>query len=362
MAVEDALSLNWKEQLRRTIRTPRELTDYIELTEEEILNIERIIKKYPMAITPYYASLMDKKNRNCPIRKMAIPVESEIDLSNLPDFEKEKEFIGKEKKPEESMVGLRREYNGKATILTTMRCQSYCRHCFRKYWLGSNETLSMAQIGEVVREIKEDKEIKEICISGGDPLVLPDNHLREVIFGLRDIPHVEVVRLYSRAPVNLPQRITSELIDILQEHPTLYFCTHFNHPKELTSQAMGACRNLVNHGIPVLNQAVLLKGVNDDTETMKELLWGLVKNKVKPFYLQHCIKQTGNDHLVTKVDVGTNIIRDLYCHMSAIAIPLYDVILYGGKALMMPDYVKEDDRGRYIQNLKGEKYYLKDLE
>ncbi len=358
------INLSWKEQLKGIIRTASELSKYINLTNEEMDDISKTIEVYPMAITPYYASLMDKNDRNCPIRRMVIPNKLENIVSlKLPDFEKEKEFV-KGKQPEESLVGLREEYDGKATILTTMNCQSYCRHCFRKYWIGkSNETLNLDQTRKVIDTISKKEEIKEVCISGGDPLILPDKYIAETINGLKDIKHVEVVRLYSRTPVTMPQRITPELIGILKQHPTLYFCTHFNHPKELTKEATNACRSLVDNGIPVLNQAVLLKGVNDDSKTMKELLWGLVKNKVKPFYLQHCIKQTGNDHLVTEVKVGTEIIRDLYCHMSAIAIPLYDVILYGGKALMMPDYVKEDETGeKYVENLKSEKSYLSDLE
>ena len=362
--LQDDRSLNWKEQLRRTIRTSEDLAKYIDLTNEEKDEITETIKVYPMAITPYYASLMDKKDRNCPIRRMAVPSKLElIGTSNLPNLEKEKEFVSKNNL-EESLTGLRQEFSGKATILATMKCQSYCRHCFRKYWIGrSNETLTIDQIKKVIKVIDGNKQIKEVCISGGDPLVLPDHYIGKVIGELKGLSHVEVVRLYSRSPVTMPQRITPKLIEELKQHPTIYFCTHFNHPKELTSEATSACRALVDNGIPVLNQAVLLKGVNDDSEVMRELLLGLVKNKVKPFYLQHCIKQTGNNHLVTRIDVGTKIIRDLYCHMSAIAIPLYDVILYGGKALMMPDYIKRDRDGReFIENLKGERSYLKDLE
>lgn len=361
--VEQAKTLSWQEQLRRTIRTPQELAEFIDLTADEMADIVETTKSYPMAITPYYASLMDKKDRACPIRIMAVPNKLEIlAAQSLPDFEKEKEFV-KGSNPEASLVGLRQEFDGKATILTTMMCQSFCRHCFRKYWLGrSNATLSLDHAQQAVEEIARTPSIKEICISGGDPLVLPDLYLDRIVTALGKIPHVEVVRLYSRTPVTMPQRITPQLIEILKKHPTLYFCTHFNHPKELTEESTRACRALVNNGIPMLNQAVLLKGVNDNSDTMKDLLWGLVKNKIKPFYLQHCIRQTGSDHLVTSVSAGTDIIRDLYCHVSAIAIPLYDVILYGGKALMMPDYRKTDAGGVYVENLKGEKSYLADLE
>ena len=348
---------NWQWQLQNAIKTPEQLSKYINLTEKEYKDIEKITETYKMSITPYYASLMDKYDTDCPIRKMVLPVIAELENTpQIPSSEKEESF--------EKVTGLRQEFKEKCTILLTLMCPNYCRYCFRKYWVGRmNNVLTYKQIDEVVKAINNNKQIEEVCISGGDPLMLSDEYIDYVLTKLKTVKHLGAIRLYTRTLAFLPQRITDNLVKVLKKHPTLYVCTHFNHPKELTREAMAACRKVVNNGMPIYNQSVLLKGVNDNSEVMRELFWGLVKNKVKPLYLQHCIKTMGNDHLVTKIDVGQKIIKDLYCHMSVLGIPLYDVILYSGKVLMMPDYVEKDEQGKkYFKNLHGEKFYLENLE
>lgn len=348
---------NWHWQLQNAIKTPEQLSKFINLNEKEYKEIEKITGTYKMSITPYYASLMDKDNPDCPIRKMVIPVMAELENTpQIPSSEKEESF--------EKVTGLRQEFKEKCTILLTLMCPNYCRYCFRKYWVGRmNNVLTYEQIDEVVKAIDDNKQIEEVCISGGDPLMLSDEYIDYVLTKLRTVKHLGAVRLYTRTLAFLPQRITDNLVRVLKKHPTLYVCTHFNHPKELTEEAMAACRKIVDNGMPIYNQSVLLKGVNDNSKVIRELFWGLVKNKVKPLYLQHCIKTMGNDHLVTKIDVGQKIIKDLYCHMSVLGIPLYDVILYSGKVLMMPDYVEKDEQGKkYFKNLHGEKFYLDNLE
>jgi len=348
---------NWQWQIKNAIKTPEQLSKYINLTKKELLDIEKVIKTYKMSITPYYAALMDKDNHSCPIRKMVLPTATELqNTPQIPSSEKEESF--------EKATGLRQEFKEKCTILLTLMCPNYCRYCFRKYWVGRvNNVLTYKQIDEVINTINRNKNIEEVCVSGGDPLILSDEYIDYVLTKLKTIKHLGAVRLYTRTLAFLPQRITDNLISIIKKYPTLYVCTHFNHPKELTDEAMLSCRKIINNGIPIFNQSVLLKGINDNSEVMRELLWGLVKNKVKPLYLQHCIKTMGNDHLVTKIDVGQNIIKELYCHMSALGIPLYDVILYSGKVLMMPDYVEKDEKGKkYFRNLHGEKFYLENLE
>lgn len=348
---------NWQWQLQNVIKTPEQLLKYINLTEKEYKDIKKITETYKMSITPYYASLMDKDNPNCPIRKMVLPVMAELENTpQIPSSEKEESF--------EKVTGLRQEFKEKCTILLTLMCPNYCRYCFRKYWVGRmNNVLTYEQIDEVVKAINDNKQIEEVCVSGGDPLMLSDEYIDYVLTKLKTVKHLGAVRLYTRTLAFLPQRITANLVKVIKKHPTLYVCTHFNHPKELTEEAMSACRKIVDNGMPIYNQSVLLKGVNDNSEVMRELFWGLVKNKVKPLYLQHCIKTMGNDHLVTKIDVGQKIIKDLYCHMSVLGIPLYDVILYSGKVLMMPDYVEKDEqRKKYFKNLHGEKFYLENLE
>lgn len=354
---ENRQDLVWKKQLNNSIRDVEELKKYITLTKKEANNISKVINTYKMSITPYYASLMNKKSSKCPIRRMVLPNIKEIcSIPRLPDMEQETSF--------EKARGLRQEFKKKCTILLTLSCPNYCRYCFRKYWVGrTSQVLTYKEIDNIVEILKNKSEIEEICLSGGDPLILSDEYISYVIKKIKEIKHVEVVRLYTRTLAFLPHRITDNLVNILKKHKGLYVCTHFNHPKEITPLTSKAIRKLVDNGIPVLNQSVLLKGVNDKTSVMRELLWKLVKNKVKPFYLQHCIRTMGNDYLVTKVDVGQKIIKDLYCDISTLAIPLYDVILYGGKALMMPNYLKTNKKGeKYFTNKKGEKFYLKDME
>jgi len=322
----------WKKQLANLIRTPDELKKILDLSDNECNEIKKVVDVYRMSITPYYASLIDPKDNECPIRKMIIPNIHELDdTMSSPNLEKEKEY--------ETILGLREEYNGKATVLLTYMCPNYCRHCFRKYWVGkSNRTLSKDQIDDILNAIRNKTAIKEVCISGGEPLMVDDATIEHILCGLTKINHVKIVRVFSRIPIILPQRITEKLVEVLKKYPILYFCTHFNHKKELTSIAIESCKKLINAGIPVLNQTVLLKGINDNTETMKELLWELILNKIKPFYLYHCVKTTGTAHLVTPVEIGTEIIKKLYGEMSALAIPLYTVPLYGSKVLAMPNY------------------------
>jgi lysine 2,3-aminomutase len=348
---------NWQWQLQNAIKTPEQLSKYINLTKKEFQDIKKVTETYKMSITPYYASLMDKDDPDCPIRKMVLPVITELEnIPQIPSPEREESF--------EKVTGLRQEFKEKCTILLTLMCPNYCRYCFRKYWVGKmNNVLTYEQIDKVIKTINDNKDIEEVCVSGGDPLMLSDEYIDYVLTKLKTVKHLGAVRLYTRTLAFLPQRITDNLVKVLKKHPTLYVCTQFNHSKELTKEAMTACRKIVDNGVPIYNQSVLLKGVNDNSKIMRELLWGLVKNKVKPLYLQHCIKTMGNDHLVTKIDVGQKIIKDLYCRMSALGIPLYDVILYSGKVLMMPDYVEKDKQGKkYFKNLQGEKFYLDNLE
>lgn len=350
------MKTEWQYQVSHTIRTVDELSQIINLSIEEKEAIDRVSPLFKMSITPYYASLMDKDDVNCPIRKMIIPNSLELDCDAGPNLEKERVF--------EELPGYRQEYSDKCTILLTYICPNYCRYCFRKYWVGrDNRTLSYEQIDAIIKKIGREKEIVEVCISGGEPLIVDDNKIGYLLEKIASITHVKVVRLFTRSLVFMPQRITQNLCDTLKKYPTLYVCTHFNHPKELTPLSKSACLMLVNNGIPVLNQSVLLKGVNDSVETMKELLWQLVQIKVKPLYLYHCINTMGNHHLITKVSVGTDIIKELYNNMSALAIPLYIASFYDGKVLLMPDYYSQDESGRkYFLSKKNERYYVDDME
>ena len=346
----------WKYQVAHAIKTSSQLSEYVDLSEKEKEDIDKVIGVYKMSITPYYAGLMDKFDHNCPIRKMIIPSLLEFNGDFSPNIEKENSY--------EEVPGFRQEYKDKCTILLTYVCPNYCRYCFRKFWVGkNNRTLSNAQIDAIIDRILNDENIQEVCISGGEPLVVDDEKIKYLLDKIKSIDHVKVVRLFTRSLVFMPQRITQNLVETLRLYPTLYVCTHFNHPKEITEEAEMACKRLIENGIPVLNQSVLLKGVNDSTEVMRQLLWKLIQIKVKPFYLYHCINTTGTHYLVTKLSVGTEIIRDLYCHMSALAIPLYIAPLYDGKVLLMPDYYKTDDAGKqYFESQTGERFYIEELE
>lgn len=321
----------WKCELGKLITTVDELKEYINIPDDTIDSIEIGNGIFPMMITPYYAKLLSTLPADHPLIRCVLPsaIEKES-IENLPNFKKEEEFS-------HGIKGLRVELSGRATIITTQFCPNHCRYCFRKYYVNIGQaTLTVSDIDKIIDYINNDDSITECCLSGGEPFVLQDEILEYLITEISKIPHVKILRIFTRLLAVLPDRFTDNLLRILKKFPTLYVIAHFDHVDELTDESIRACRLLADNGIPVFSSTVLLKNINDSAETLGALFQKCLQNKIKPFYLYHCVPAMGVKHFMTEVEVGTKIIEELYSKLSALCIPLYTVPLIGEKALAMP--------------------------
>lgn len=351
---------DWRSQLQHRIMTVDDLRQWVNLTAEEEAAIQSSAGKYRWSITPYYASLMDRDDPLCPIRQQAVP--------SLQEF---LEFPGSDPDPVGDTVYRKtnrvvHKYPDRIVLLVTEVCAVYCRHCTRKYHttdLGGTyfESSEAASWEADFEYIASHPEIRDVLLTGGDPLTYSDEKLELIISRLRKIPHVEVIRIGSRYPVLLPQRITPELCAMLEKYHPIWLNTHFNHPKEITPEAAEACDRLLRHGIPVQNQTVLLKGVNDSVETMRLLLTGLLKIRVRPYYLYHCDNVTGVSHFMTSVEKGREIMRGLLGHITGFAIPQYIVTTKLGKIPLWQEQFHQDEQGYWLENYKGETMRMDDL-
>jgi len=345
----DLVWTDWRSQLKHRISTVEDLRQWINVTPDEEQAIQDSAGKYRWSITPYYAALMDKDDPMCPIRQQSVPSVQEF-IS----------FAGSDNDPVGDTVYRKtnrvvHKYPDRVIFLITEVCAVYCRHCTRKYhttdlsgtYFESNEAASWEQDFEY---IASHPEIRDVLLTGGDPLTYSDEKLELIISRLRKIPHVEIIRIGSRYPVLLPQRITPEFCAMLEKYHPIWLNTHFNHPKEITPEAAEACDRLLRHGIPVQNQTVLLKGLNDDLETMKSLLKGLLKIRVRPYYLYHCDNVTGVSHFVTSIEKGREIMRGLLGHMTGFAVPQYIVTTKLGKIPLWEEQFHQDDQGYWLEN------------
>ncbi|QIB26348.1 glutamate 2,3-aminomutase [Caloranaerobacter azorensis] len=326
---------DYKWQLSNRITDVETLSKIINLSEREKREIEEVGKRYRWAISPYYASLMDPDDRFDPIRLMAIPT-----FLELAGDSGESDPMGEEyTNPAGSIT---RRYPDRLIINVTNECAMYCRHCQRRRNIGQkDEHKSTAVIEESIRYIRENREIRDVLITGGDPLTLPDHRLEWILKELRAIPHVEIIRIGSRTPVTMPQRITDELVNMLKKYHPLYLNTHFNHPKEVTEEAKKACEKLANAGIPLGNQAVLLNGINNDKFVMRALNHELLKIRVKPYYIFHAKHVIGTLHFNTSLDDGLEIMEYLRGYTSGMAVPTYIINAPKGqgKTPILPQYL-----------------------
>ena len=333
---------NWKDykwQLAHSIRditTFERLTEIV-FTEEEHEKLEETVSKFPMSITPYFASLIEKENyRNDPIFKQAFPNPAELKISRYDMSDP----LHEDK--DSPVKGITHRYPDRVLFLVSNRCSMYCRHCTRKRKVGDPDHIpSKDQILKGINYIKSHREVRDVLLSGGDPFMLPDDYLDWILTELRQIPHVEIIRIGSRMPVVLPYRITDELVEMLKKHHPIWLNTHFNHPRELTHSAREALRKLADAGIPLGNQSVLLAGVNDCPRIMKQLNQKLVQNRVRPYYLFQCDLSEGLSHFRTPIGKGIEIIESLVGHTSGFAVPTYvvDAPGGGGKIPVMPNYI-----------------------
>ncbi|MBE6908799.1 MAG: lysine 2,3-aminomutase [Ruminococcaceae bacterium] len=327
---------DWKWQVRNRIETVEDLKKHIDITEEEEEGIRKCLGTLRMAITPYYLSLIDLSDPNDPIRRQAIPTANELHQSAADLLDPLHEDT------DSPVKGLTHRYPDRVLLLVTDQCSMYCRHCTRRRFAGQHDqAVPVDQIDRCIDYVREHTEVRDVLISGGDPLVMSDDKLEHVISELRRIDHVEIVRIGSRTPVVMPQRITPELCAMLKKYHPIWLNTHFNHPKEVTEDSKRATAMLADAGVPLGNQTVLLAGVNDCVYTMKKLMHELVKMRVRPYYIYQCDLSMGLEHFRTPVSKGIEIIEALRGHTSGFCVPTFvvDAPGGGGKTPVMPNYV-----------------------
>ncbi|WP_291634107.1 lysine 2,3-aminomutase [Clostridium sp.] len=342
---------DWKWQVENRIETIDQLKKYIPLTEDEEEGARKCTETLRMAITPYYLSLIDINDPHDPIRKQAIPTALEVHQSHA-------DLLDPLHEDSDSPVpGLTHRYPDRVLLLITDQCSMYCRHCTRRRFAGQSDAeLPMARIDKAIDYIRDTPEVRDVLLSGGDCLLVEDDKLEYIIKRLRDIPHVEIVRLGSRVPVVLPQRITKELVNMLNKYHPIWLNTHFNHPNEITEEAKLACEMLSNAGIPLGNQSVLLRGVNDCTHIMLKLVNELVKIRVRPYYIYQCDLSMGLEHFRTPVSKGIEIMEGLRGHTSGFCVPTFvvDAPGGGGKIPVMPNYLISQSPDKVVlRNFEG---------
>lgn len=341
----------WEWQMKNIIRDIPTLKKIIQMTDEEESNIDQCLEKFKMGITPYYAALMQKDYTRCTVRLQAVPTLEELQDDDVDIDDPLHEDV------DSPVPGLTHRYPDRVLLLVTHVCSMYCRHCTRRRVVGDQDShLSRSQVDNCIEYIKQHPEIRDVLISGGDPLTLGDNQLEYVISKLREIPHVEMIRIGSRMPVVCPQRITDSLVNMLKKYHPIYVNTHFNHPDEVTEEAKNACAKLADAGIPLGNQSVLLRDVNDCPNIMKKLMHELLMIRVRPYYIYQCDLSKGISHFRTSVTKGMEIIENLRGHTTGMAVPTFvvDAPGGGGKIPMMPNYLlSQSDRRFVIRNYEG---------
>jgi lysine 2,3-aminomutase len=326
---------DWKWQIKNRIRTPDQLIRYLP-TLHDNQNLTDVIKKYPLAITPYYASLIQRPDTSDPIFQMCVPQHEEL---FSPSWLSEDPLEENEDMP---VPGLVHRYPDRALVIVTTTCASYCRHCTRKRIAGTREcTISARRLQQVTDYLLAHPEISDVIISGGDPLTMPTDAIEAVLSSIRSVESVQVIRIGTRVPVVLPMRITAELVEMLRKYHPLWINTHFNHPNELTPESADACNKLADGGIPLGNQTVLLRGVNDSAQIIEQLCRGLIRMRVRPYYLYQCDLVRGIEHFRTPLSRGIEIIEYMKGRVSGIAIPSFivDAPHGGGKIPIMPNYI-----------------------
>lgn len=339
---------SWEQILSRSIKKPDDIPS---LSNNDKRDIDAVVKKYPMLINPYYFSLLE--GPGSPLYKQAVP--------HIKEITDNKGFIDPLHEEALSPVpGLTHKYPDRVLFLVSSKCAMYCRFCNRKRKVGHDFMVSKDTIKEGLAYIKATKTIRDVLISGGDPLLLPDEKIKELLIKIRSIQHVEIIRIGTRVPCTLPQRITPNLVEILKKFHPLYINTHFNHPLEITPFSAWACNMLADGGIPLGCQTVLLKGINDDVDTMLELMQKLLSVRVRPYYLFQADLAKGTSHFWTPLKKGIEIMEGLQGVLSGIGIPgfVIDLPEGGGKIPVTPEYIKGIKGDKLvIKNYRGIEYH-----
>jgi lysine 2,3-aminomutase len=352
--VEDKDWNNWIWQQQKRVKSFEQLEKVLNVTAEEREAYAKSNEMFNMGITPYYASLMDPNDPNCPIRLQSVPKMGELTIREM-DLE---DPLGEEK--DMPVPGITHRYPDRVLFYTTHNCPVFCRHCTRKRKVSDpSSAAANKQLEDGLAYIEAHKEVRDVVISGGDPLSNSDDRLEYILSRLRAMDHVQVFRLGTRNLVTLPQRITDSFAQMLTKYHPVFVHTHFNHPKECTQEAFDACARLANAGCVINNQMVLLKGVNDDPMIVKELNHKLLMMRVRPYYIFQCDMSQGISHFRTPVEKGLEIIENLRGWTSGMAVPHYviDAPGGGGKIPLLPKYLeKREGKKWFLRNFKNEKY------
>lgn len=349
--IKDEKWNDWHWQIKNRVTSVEELKKHIPLNQYEEEGIKKCLKKLRMAITPYYLSLIDINDPKDPIRKQAIPTISELHRSSSDLVDPLHEEV------DSPVKGLTHRYPDRVLFLVTEKCSMYCRHCTRRRFAGHHDQAPPTeQIDKCIEYIEKTQEIRDVLLSGGDALIISNNLLEYILKRLKEISHVEIIRIGSRTPVVMPQRITPELCNILKKYHPIWFNTHFNHPNEITKDSKKACEMLADAGIPLGNQSVLLRGINDCVHVMRKLVHELVKIRIRPYYLYQCDLSVGLEHFRTSIAQGIEIIEGLRGHTSGLCVPTFvvDAPGGGGKIPVMPDYIiSQGNRRVVLRNFEG---------
>lgn len=335
---------------KKSITTVEELSKNDLVSKDELQELEKVAKRYDVAITPLLVDLIEKADQNDPIRKQFVP-----SLQELHQLDSENvDPVGDLKHTK--VKGLVHRYPDRCLLKPVTVCPVYCRFCFRREQVGAgSEAMSKSDLNRAYQYITEHAEIWEVILTGGDPLILKPSALTQIIRNLAAISHVEVVRIHTRVPIVSPERICEALITALRCDKAVYIVVHANHPKEFTSQAIKACANLVDAGIPLLSQSVLLKGVNDNMSTLQELMRTFVRNRIKPYYLHHADLANGTQHFRTSIASGQQLMKALRGTISGLCVPHYMLDIPGGygKVPIGPGYVRETSEGLMVEDFCG---------
>ncbi len=342
---------NWLWQLTNTIRTVDDLKKVIRLTPDEEEGVRISTKTIPLNITPYYASLMNPDDPRCPIRMQSVPISAEL---NKTKYDMEDPLHEDEDSP---VPGLTHRYPDRVLFLVTNQCSMYCRYCTRRRFSGQiGMGVPKKQLDAAIQYIRETPAVRDVLLSGGDGLLINDTILEYILKNLREIPHVEIIRIGTRAPVVFPQRITENLCEIFKKYHPIWLNTHFNTSIEMTEESKLACEMLANAGVPVGNQAVILAGINDSVAIMKKLMHDLVKIRVRPYYIYQCDLSEGIGHFRAPISKGIEIIEGLRGHTSGYAVPTFvvDAPGGGGKITLQPNYIlSQSPTKTVLRNFEG---------
>ena len=340
---------DWKRVLAESITKPKDLAKQLGVDPKEV---EEVVGPYPMRITPTVLSTI--KEPGDAIWKQVVPDAVEMEDFDAPDDPLEEDT-------DSPVPHLVHRYPDRALLMVTNQCPIYCRFCTRKRLVGKPGFLKKGELDQAIAYLREHTEVRDVILSGGDPLLLPDHLIERILKALRTIPHLELIRFGTRVPGTLPQRITPELCEIVKQYHPIYMNLHFNHPDELTPEVKAACGRLADAGVPLGAQTVLLKGVNDDPVVMKRLMHELLLARVKPYYLYQADLTKGTNHFRTTVETGLSIIQSLQGHTSGMAVPHFviDAPGGGGKIPLLPsDYLLNlDENGAVLKNYENKTYH-----